>query len=105
MVGAHQQFLANASAIAELASKGRLPSIGSLELATNGGLMAYGVNFADQWRRAAMYVDKILKGANPADLPIEQATKFLLALNARTAKTLGVAFQHSLILRAEEVIE
>jgi len=98
-------FQASVKAIAALAVKHRLPSIGTLELAAGGGLMAYGVDFASQFRRAAVFVDKILKGAKPGDLPIEQATKFQLVVNLKTAKSLGLTFPPLMLARADEVIE
>ena len=92
--------------ILELAAKRRLPSIfGNRENAEAGGLMAYGPNFLDLERRAATYVDKILKGAKPADLPVEQPTKFELVLNLRTAQAIGLTIPPSLLLRADRVIE
>jgi putative ABC transport system substrate-binding protein len=92
--------------ITELALKNRLPSISEREnYAETGGLMSYGVNQAEQFRRAATYVDKIFKGAKPADLPVEQAAKFELVINRNTAKALGLTISQSLLLRADEVIQ
>jgi putative ABC transport system substrate-binding protein len=101
----HAQFVANANAIAALAAKRRIPSIGPLELPASGGLIGYGVNFPDTWRRAAVFVDKILKGARPGDIPIERATRFLYVLNLKTAKALGLTIPPSVLVRADEVIE
>jgi putative ABC transport system substrate-binding protein len=98
-------LIANSEAIAALAAKHRIPSIGALQLPTVGGLMAYGVNFTDMFRRAAAFVDKILKGAKPGDIPIEQPTKFKLVLNLKTAKALGLTVPPSLLATADEVIE
>ena len=81
----HAQFQANAVAIAALAVKHRLPAVGSIVLGVGGGLIGYGVNFPDLFGHAAAFVDKILKGAKPGDLPIEQATKFKFVLNLKTA--------------------
>ena len=92
--------------IAQLALKHRLPtSFAFREYADAGGLVAYGVNFANMFRRAAEYIDRILKGANPGDLPVEQPTKFELVLNMKTAKTLGLTIPPSLLLQADQVIE
>ena len=92
--------------IAEFAVKNRLPTIGTTRsFAEDGLLMAYGANFDDLWHRSAAYVDKILKGANPGDLPIEQASKWNLVVNLKTAKALGLTIPPSLVLRADQVIE
>ena len=92
--------------VAELAATNRLPTIYPFpEFLKSGGLVSYGVNLADLYRRAATYVDKILKGAKPADLPVEQPTKFELAINLKTAKALGLTIPPSLLLRADQVIE
>jgi putative tryptophan/tyrosine transport system substrate-binding protein len=98
-------LVANTDLIVALAAKHRLPSIGPLELAASGGLMAYGVNFSDMFRRAAVFVDKILKGAEPGDIPVEQVTKIQTIVNSRTAKSIGIEVPTSLLLRADEVIE
>ena len=99
-------LFANRRQIVSFAQKKRLPSIyGTKDFADAGGLMAYGPNAADQWRRAGTYVDKILKGARPAELPVEQVTKFELIVNLRTAKTLGLTIPPSLLARADQVIE
>ena len=99
-------FLAHRVRLAELAVKGRLPTMHSFrESVEAGGLMAYAVNMADFVGRSAVYVDKILKGAKPADLPIEQPTKFELIINLKTAKALGIMVPQSLLLRADEMIK
>jgi putative tryptophan/tyrosine transport system substrate-binding protein len=98
-------FRVNAKAIADLALKHRLPSAGSIAFAEAGGLIGSGANALEGYRRAASYVDKILKGANPGDLPIEQASKFQLVINVRTAKAIGLMIPQALLLRADEVIE
>ena len=92
--------------IAGLAARRRLPLMSAMaDHAEAGGLMAYGPSIADMFRRAATYVDKILKGAKPADLPVEQPTKFELVLNLKTAKALGLTIPPSLLGRADEVIQ
>lgn len=92
--------------IVELAAEHRLPAIYRyVEAVEAGGLMGYGPNTSDMWRRAATYVDKILKGAKPADLPVEQPTRFELVINLKTAKTLGITIPPSVLLRADHVIQ
>jgi putative tryptophan/tyrosine transport system substrate-binding protein len=92
--------------IARLAVQHRLPTVGSAEqFVEAGGLFAYGVNVVETYRHAAVYVDKILRGAKPADLPIEQPTKYVLVVNLKTAKALGITIPPSLLLRADEVIQ
>jgi len=97
---------ANLQLTVDLAARHRLPVIyASKEFVDAGGLMTYGVNYPDLYRRAATYVDKILKGAKPADLPVEQPTKFELVLNLKTAKALGLSMPDKLLVAADEVIE
>jgi ABC-type uncharacterized transport system substrate-binding protein len=99
-------FAAQATRIAALAVKGKLPTMhGFPASAAAGGLLAYGTSTSDFFRRAATYVDKILKGAKPADLPVEQPTKFELVINLKTAKALGLTLPQSLLLRADQVID
>jgi putative ABC transport system substrate-binding protein len=99
-------FTAHRAKIAELAVKNRLPFISSTsEFVHAGGLMSYGPSTTDLYRRAAAYVDKILKGTKPADLPVEQPTKFELLINLKTAKALGLSIPPTLLARADEVIE
>jgi putative ABC transport system substrate-binding protein len=89
-----------------LALTARLPTINvGREFVEAGGLMSYGPNFPDLFRRAADYVDKILRGAKPGEIPVEQPTKFDLAINLTTAKALGLTVPESFLLRADEVIE
>jgi putative tryptophan/tyrosine transport system substrate-binding protein len=98
-------LITNSQVIADLAARHRLPSTGSRELAEAGGLIGYGVDVLEVFRRAAIFVDKILKGAKPSDLPIEQATKFQLSINLKTAKALGLAIPQSVLVRADAVIQ
>ena len=98
-------FYSQRTTLARLALQSRLPAIyGTRAFAEEGGLMSYGVNYADQLRRAAGYVDKILKGAKPGDLPIEQPTNFELVVNLKTAETLGITIPESIVLSADAVI-
>jgi putative ABC transport system substrate-binding protein len=99
-------YMAARRRIAELALKHRLPTFFSWrEHVEAGGLMSYGPDISDLLRRAATYVDKILRGAKPADLPVEQAAKFELVINMKTAKALGLTIPQTLLLRADQVIE
>jgi len=91
--------------IAELAVKQRLPSISFIEYADAGGLLGYGVNFLALYRRAPVFVDKILKGAKPSDIPIERPTTFDFVINMKTAKALGLTISTATRLRADRVIE
>ena len=106
VVGLDAVTQANRKMIAELAAKHRLPAIyPGREFVEAGGLMFFGPNFLDMYRRAATYVDKIFKGAKPADLPVEQPTKFEFVINLITAKALGLTVPPMLLARADEVIE
>ena len=99
-------FIGQQRQLADLAARYRLPSMYPFrEYVAAGGLMSYGQNIGDFYRRAATYVDKILKGAKPGDLPIEQPTKIHLAINRKTAKALGITIPQELLIRADEVIE
>ena len=98
------EFAASFRAIATLALADKLPSIGAEEYAQAGGLIGYGVNILALYRRAAYFVDRILKGAKPADLPIEQPTKFGLIVNLKSANTLGLAISETFLVRADRVI-
>jgi putative ABC transport system substrate-binding protein len=92
--------------IADFAARARLPGVyGPREWADDGGLVAYGVNRGDLYRRAAVYVDRILRGAKPADLPIERPGKYDLVVNLKTARALNLIVPPSLLLRADQVIE
>ncbi|HTL76417.1 MAG TPA: ABC transporter substrate-binding protein [Casimicrobiaceae bacterium] len=103
---ADRVFLHNRARIVEFATKRRLPAVYPYrELVDAGGLMSFGPDYADMHRRAAAYVDRILKGAKPADLPIEQPARFELVINQRAARAIGVAFPSALLLRASDVLE
>ncbi len=106
IVATDSMFIQHYRRIAELAAENRLPSVSQLrEYVEAGGLVSYGPNLAEQFRRAATYVDKIFKGAKPGDLPVEQSTTFELLINARTAKALAITISPGLLLRADRVIE
>ena len=99
-------FLLYRTRLADLVARRRLPAAGGYrELVEAGGLMSYGPSIPDLWRRAAIYVDKILRGAKPADLPVEQPTKFELVINLKTAKALGLRIPQSVLGRADEIIQ
>ena len=99
-------FSAERRRLVELAAKNRFPAVYSYRVYVDaGGLMSYGPNLVDLSRRAAMYVHKILKGAKPGDLPVEQPTKFELVINLKTAKNLGLTIPQSMIARADDVIQ
>jgi putative ABC transport system substrate-binding protein len=102
----HYSYVQHGERILKHAEKNRLPAIYSVRiLVENGGLMSYGANVADEFRRSAVYVDKILKGAKPADLPVEHAEKLDLAINVKTARALGLKIPAHLLMQADRVIE
>jgi putative ABC transport system substrate-binding protein len=106
LVPSDGMFILHRSRIIDLAAKRRLPAMyGTSEFVDAGGLMFYGPSLRDNFRRAAIYVDKILKGVKPADLPVEQPTKFELVINLKTAKALGLTIPQSVLLQADEVIQ
>ncbi len=98
-------FQANAGVLAGVARGKRLPSAGFKEFAEAGGLLGYGVDILALFRRAAYFVDRILKGVPPSDLPVERPTKFDLVINLKTAKALGLKIPQTLLQRADQVIE
>jgi len=106
MTTASRNFFAERRRIVELAERHRLPAIyAQKEYVDDGGLMSYGADFSDLFRRAAVYVDKILKGAKPADLPVQQATKFEFVINLKAAKQIGLALSPEFLARANQVIK
>jgi putative tryptophan/tyrosine transport system substrate-binding protein len=98
-------FVTNPSEVASIVQRRRLPSIAAPQIAAHGGLLGYGVDFAAMFRHAPVFVDKILKGAKPGDIPIEQATKFITVVNLKTASALGINIPPTLLAAADEVIE
>jgi putative tryptophan/tyrosine transport system substrate-binding protein len=94
----------NRKRLADFALKSRLPSVGNRQFVDAGGLMYYGADVADSYRRVAYYVDKILKGAKPGDLPVEQPAKFEFVINLKTAKQIGLTIPPSVLARADKVI-
>jgi putative ABC transport system substrate-binding protein len=98
-------FIANAKGLVELAARKRLPAAGFGEFAEAGGLLGYGVNFPEMFRRAGFFVDRILKGVKPGDIPVERPTKFELIINRNAAKALGITIPNSILVRADRVIE
>jgi putative ABC transport system substrate-binding protein len=97
-------FVANMRGLGKLSAAKHLAGAGSNEYAEGGGLLVYGVNYPELWRRAPLFVDKILKGGNPATIPVERASKFALVVNLKTANALGLTIPQSLLLRADQVI-
>jgi putative ABC transport system substrate-binding protein len=104
-IGDNAITISNVERLATMAIKRQLLSIGPKELAHAGGLIGFGIDFPAAWRRVPVFVDKILKGAKPADLPFEQASKFEFVINLKTAKALGIEVPAATLLRADEVIE
>jgi putative ABC transport system substrate-binding protein len=106
VITAGPQAVASSTRLAELALATRMPTIAPYtRFVEAGGLMAYGPNTLDLWRRSAAYVVKLLQGANPAELPVEQPMRFDFIINARTAQTLGLAIPHYVLLQASELIQ
>jgi putative tryptophan/tyrosine transport system substrate-binding protein len=106
MTTSNRPFFGERKRIVELASKNRLPAIYfDKGFVDEGGLMSYGVDYDDLYRRAAVYVDKILKGAKPADLPVQQATKFEFVINLKAAKQIGLTLSPEFLARANQVIK
>jgi putative ABC transport system substrate-binding protein len=102
----HALTVFNASLIISLAHRYRMPDIHALaDVAAAGGLVSYGIDWNDQFRRVAIYVDQILKGTSPSDLPVQKPTRFKLVVNLKTAKAIGLTIPESFLLRADEVIE
>jgi putative ABC transport system substrate-binding protein len=98
-------LIANRRAIADLAAKHRIASVGQKEFAEAGGLIGYGQILVELFRRTGYFVDRILKGAKPADLPVEQASRFELVINLKAARALGITLPRSILVRADRIIE
>ena len=106
LVVADAMFQSNGTRLAELSAKSRLPTLYTFrEYVDAGGLISYGPNLMSQYREAGVYVDKILKGAKPSDLPVEQPTKFELVINIKTAKALGLTIPQSVLTRADYLVQ
>lgn len=101
----HTTFVSEATRLAQLAGKTAIPTIGFVEIADGGGLLAYGVDFPALWHRAASFADNILKGAKPSDLPVQQPTKFEFVVNLRAAKALAITVSPSVTIRADRIVE
>jgi putative ABC transport system substrate-binding protein len=98
-------FVSHFATIASLATRQRMPALGNVTFAESGGLVGYGADTLNNYRRAAYFVDRILKGANPADLPIEQPTKIELVINMKTARALGITIPQTVLVRADRIVE
>jgi putative ABC transport system substrate-binding protein len=97
-------MILNQQSIFDLVASHKIPVIGEIQFAKAGALLTFSANYFEMWRHAAVYVDKILKGAKPGDLPIEQPTKFVLGVNLKTARDLGITIPESILLQADEII-
>ena len=105
LVSETPMLISNGKAVGAIATKHRLASIGFKDVAEGGGLMSYGADIPAMWHRAATYVDKILNGTKPGDIPVEQAAKFEMVINLKTAKALGITIPQTVLVRATRVIE
>src|SRR5262249_9415905 len=106
IVESDANLVSNRAKILDFVARHRLPTVyGNLDFIPDGGVMAYFTSIFETWRRLATYVDRVLKGANPADLPVEQAVKFELVINLKAARAIGLSISESMLLRADKVIE